>query len=159
MKNSLVPVEEFIARRATFIEKMANNSVAIIFAGQEVTRSNDTEYLFCQNKHFYYLTGFNEPDAVLLLIKGEQAKSQNQNQNQSILFSRAKDALQEVWHGKRIGQALAVTEYAFEQCFTLPEINDLLPSYLSNKTQLSYCFSQLGEQTDSQIQSNKRGHP
>ena len=86
IKNTLLPVAEFSQRRNDFIAQMPVNSIALISAGQEVTRSNDTEYPFCQNKHFYYLTGFNEPDAILALIKGDDARSA-----ESVLFSRAKD--------------------------------------------------------------------
>ena len=75
IKNTLLPVAEFCQRRSNFIAQMPANSIALISAGKEITRSNDTEYPFCQNKHFYYLTGFNEPDAILVLVKTEQATS------------------------------------------------------------------------------------
>ncbi|MEH6453245.1 MAG: aminopeptidase P N-terminal domain-containing protein, partial [Psychromonas sp.] len=75
---------EFKQRREHFFNKMIVNSVAVFPAGQEQTRSKDTEYPFRQNSDFYYLTGFNEPDACLILIKHAE-------QCQTILFNRKKD--------------------------------------------------------------------
>ena len=53
-----LPLSDFSQHRAAFFAKLPNNSIALFPAGSEVTRSNDTEYGFCQNKNFYYLTGF-----------------------------------------------------------------------------------------------------
>lgn len=133
IKHTLLAKSEFINRRAAFIASMADNSVALFGAAKEVTRSNDTEFGFCQNKNFYYLTGFNEPDALLLLIK------HNEQESQAILFCRAKDPLEEVWHGRRIGPEKAVEQYSFDQCFTLAEAEQLIPQYLCDKSQLHYC--------------------
>ena len=134
MENTLLAVDEFITRRDCFFSQMPNHSVALIPAGAEVTRSNDTEYPFCQNKNFYYLTGFHEPDALLVLITEETTKQQ-----QAILFCRAKDPLQEVWHGRRIGQTQAQEVFNFNQCFTLEDIEQLVPEYLQNKKQILFC--------------------
>ena len=139
IKNTLLPVAEFCQRRSQFIAQMPNNSIALISAGKEVTRSNDTEYPFCQSKNFYYLTGFNEPDAILALVKNADGESV-----QSILFSREKDALQEVWHGKRVGQLAAVGTYQVDLCFTLAEINEQLLPLMEGKDAVLIC--QHGEQ-------------
>ena len=90
-------------------------------AASEVTRSNDTEYSFCQNKHFYYLTGFNEPDALLVLIKSNKSQ-------RAILFSLPKDKNHEVWHGRRVGQKKACRDYNFDESFELEEIGKLSTS-------------------------------
>lgn len=130
-----LPIEEFQAHRLAFFKQMPSNSVAIISANTEVTRSNDTEYGFCQDKNFYYLTGFNEPDALLVLVKDEN------NHCESILFCLAKDALQEVWHGRRIGQEKAVADYKVEQAFTCDEIDSYLPDYIDGKSQVLFPFA------------------
>ena len=72
---------EFAARRKRLMAEMAPNSVAIIPAAREVTRSRDTEYPFRQNSDFFYLTGFQEPDGILVLIPGRR-------QGQVIMFCR-----------------------------------------------------------------------
>lgn len=131
IKNTLLSVEEFCQRRHDFIAQMPENSIALITAGKEVTRSNDTEYPFCQNKHFYYLTGFNEPDAVLVLLK-----TANNVQGKSVLFCREKDRLQEVWHGRRVGQQKAVEYYQVDQCFMLSEMHEQIMPLISGKASL-----------------------
>ncbi|MDY6161792.1 MAG: aminopeptidase P N-terminal domain-containing protein, partial [Escherichia coli] len=61
--------QEFQRRRQALVEQMQPGSAALIFAAPEVTRSADSEYPYRQNSDFWYFTGFNEPEAVLVLIK------------------------------------------------------------------------------------------
>ncbi|MCJ8321848.1 MAG: aminopeptidase P N-terminal domain-containing protein [Colwellia sp.] len=136
MKHTLLSVDEFTNRRQRFIEQMPKHSIALIGAASEVTRSNDTEYPFCQNKNFYYLTGFNEPEAVLVLIRSGDDLNHN---GQSILFCRDKDPLQEVWHGLRVGPKQAKSDYGFDQCFVLSDLDKLIPQFINNKQQLLFC--------------------
>ncbi len=140
IKNTLLPVAEFCQRRSDFIAQMPANSIALISAGKEVTRSNDTEYPFCQSKNFYYLTGFNEPDAILAMVKGTDAEAA-----QSILFSREKDSLQEVWHGRRVGQLAAVENYQVDLCFSLAEVNEQLLPLIEGKSAVLICQQEQGE--------------
>lgn len=128
-----LPISEFITHRKNFLSQMANNSIAIFCAANEVTRSNDTEYTFCQSKSFYYMTGFNEPDAMLVLIK--QADTE-----QSILFSLPKDEKHEVWHGRRIGQNKACQHYQFDQCFSLEDKDEFVLQYLNGLEQVYFAF-------------------
>lgn len=128
-----LPISDFKTHRANFFDKMAPNSIAFFGAASEVTRSNDTEYAFCQNKHFYYLTGFNEPDALLVLLKVD-------NREQAILFSLPKDKNHEVWHGRRVGQDKACQYYNFDQSFVLDELTSLVPEYLNGLNQVYFCF-------------------
>jgi len=130
---SSLPMSEFKDHRESFFAKMSDNSIAFFCAAHEVTRSNDTEYNFCQNKSFYYLTGFNEPDALLVLLKRDKTE-------QAILFSLPKDKTQEVWHGRRVGQDRACQEYGFDQCFTLNEQKELISQYLNGLTQVYFSF-------------------
>lgn len=126
-------MSDFKRHRDNFFAKMVDNSVAFFPAGNEVTRSNDTEYAFCQNKNLYYLTGFNEPDALLVLLKRD-------NTEQAILFSLPKDKKQEVWHGRRVGQEKACQAYGFDQCFTLEEQSELITQYLNGLTHVYFAF-------------------
>jgi Xaa-Pro aminopeptidase len=128
-----LPMSDFKHHRDRFFANMSENSIALFSAAHEVTRSNDTEFSFCQNKSFYYLTGFNEPDALLILLKRD-------NIEQTILFSLPKDKMQEVWHGRRIGQEQACQKYGFDQCFTLDEKNELLTHYLDGLSQVYFAF-------------------
>lgn len=130
IKATSISLSEFEQRRLSLIKQMSDNSIAIFSANSEVTRSNDTEYLFCQDKSFYYLTGFNEPDAVLVLIKAETSKS--------VLFVQAKDPLAEIWHGRRIGADAAQKEYGVNEAFSLEKIDDLMPEYIANTHSLYF---------------------
>lgn len=142
--QSQLAVEDFITRRENFLAQMPNNSIAVFKAAEEVTRSNDTEYGFCQNKNFFYLTGFDEPEALLVLVK------HSVNEVQQLLFSLPKDPLQEVWHGRRIGQEQAEQRYGVDVCFTVADINEQLPQLLNNKQQVLFCFHE-NEALTSQI--------
>jgi len=130
-----LPLTDFSKHRTALLAKMPNNSIALFPAASELTRSNDTEYAFCQNKNFFYLTGFNEPDALLVLLKDEQGEGK------SILFSLPKDPLHEIWQGRRVGQVKAVQDYGVEQSFEVADIDSLLPDYLNGKSQVLFGFS------------------
>ncbi|MDP7591846.1 MAG: Xaa-Pro aminopeptidase [Litorilituus sp.] len=127
-------MSEFVTHRKNFFAQMADNSIAFFTAAQEITRSNDTEYAFCQDKNFYYLTGFNEPDAMLVLIKQGGTE-------ESILFSLPKDKNHEVWHGRRVGQVKACEQYQLDQCFTLDEQDELISQYLNGIVQVYFAFN------------------
>lgn len=128
-----LPMSDFDTHRVNFFDKMEFNSIAFFGAAHDVTRSNDTEYAFCQNKNFYYLTGFNEPDALLVLLKTDEDQ-------RTILFSLPKDKSHEVWHGRRVGQEQACKHYNFDQSFVLDELADLIPQYLNNLSKVYFCF-------------------
>lgn len=122
---------EFIKRRKIFFDSMLNNSMAIFSSNQELTRSKDTEFRFRQNSDFYYLCGFNEPDACLLLIK--------QNGNTStVLFNRKKDKTAEIWHGYRLGQEGALTELAVDKAFAIDDFEQTLGELLTDTEHLYY---------------------
>ncbi|MEW6998412.1 Xaa-Pro aminopeptidase [Colwelliaceae bacterium BS250] len=133
--HTRIDVNEFVNRRQALLAKMPNNSVALIPAAKEVTRSRDTEFLFCQDKDFYYLTGFHEPDALLVLVKGD---SNVYGEDESILFCRDKDPQQEVWHGRRIGAEAAESEFAFDVTYVLDELEQILPMYINAKDALLF---------------------
>lgn len=114
-------MNEFQDRRSQFFALMENNSMAIFPASSEKTRSNDTEYPFRQNSDFYYLTGFSEPDACLVLIK-------TTDKHHAVLFNREKDKTAEIWLGYRLGQSAAVSELGFDEAYKI----DLLADHLQN---------------------------
>lgn len=113
----------FAGRRQALLDQMSDNSAAIIFAATEQTRSNDTEYHFRQNSNFFYLSGFGEPDSVILLRKG--------NQPEYVLFNRDKDKMQEIWHGRRLGQAKAQEILGADQAYSINEMEERLTELLN----------------------------
>jgi len=121
---------EFKTRREQLMAQMDAGSIAIIPAASEVTRSRDTEYAFRQDSDFYYLTGFNEPDAVLVLCPSSETPS--------TLFCRDKDKLAEVWHGRRIGFEIAKTDYLFDATSALSKLTEQLIDLVNGQQILFY---------------------
>ena len=121
---------EYRARQHQLLAQMKNNSVALIPAAKEITRSRDTEFPFRQDSDFFYLTGFNEPDAMLVLVKGEEQKS--------ILYCREKDKTAEIWHGRRMGADAAKEQLPIDDAYTLAELDQGLIDAVNQKTTLYY---------------------
>ncbi|MGX1960798.1 Xaa-Pro aminopeptidase [Serratia proteamaculans] len=117
--------QEFNNRRQALLAKMAPASAAIIFSAPEATRSADTEYPYRQNSDFWYLTGFNEPGAVLILVKSDETH------NHSVLFNRVRDLTAETWFGRRLGQEAAPATLGVDRALPFDEINDQLPLLLN----------------------------
>jgi len=122
----------FQQRRQQFIGQMAENSIAIFSAATSKVRSRDTEYRFCQDKYFYYLCGFNEPDAVLILISGAK---KNKTLANSILYCREKDQLAEIWHGKRLGTQQVNSTLLIDNAIDINKFDSTLCDYLDQKQQ------------------------
>lgn len=112
--------QEFLRRRQQLLAKMAPGSAALIFAAPEVTRSADSEYPFRQNSDFWYFTGFNEPEALLVLIKSDDTH------NHSVLFNRVRDKTAEIWFGRRLGQDAAPEKLAVDRALAWDELNEQL---------------------------------
>lgn len=88
-------------RRELVKEKLPTNSVAIFFASPMRNRANDVDFIYHQDPNFFYLTGYREPHAVLLLFKEEQ-EGPNGNYNE-IIFIQPRNATAEMWTGRRMG--------------------------------------------------------
>ncbi|WP_394174246.1 Xaa-Pro aminopeptidase [Thalassotalea litorea] len=153
MTKTHIDVSEFQNRRHRILAQMPVNSIALFPAAKEVTRSRDTEFLFCQEKDFFYLSGFHEPDALLVLIKGDDADTAsdvaaNSDANECILFCRDKDPQAEVWHGRRVGPEVAQSEFGLEHAYGLSELEQVLPLYLNGRDALYFAQGQFKEFDD-----------
>ena len=136
-----ISLSEFQERRARLLSKCANNSICIIAASSLVTRSNDTEYPFRQNSDFWYLTGFNEPDAYLVLSNKPTSKTKagkSGKQHSSVVFVQASDEHAEIWHGRRLGVALAASKLGTDAAFDVDEIDDLLVDLIDGHEHIYY---------------------
>jgi len=112
--------QEYLRRRQALLAAMAPGSAALIFAAPEATRSNDSEYPYRQSSDFWYFTGFNEPEAVLVLIKSDDTH------NHSVLFNRVRDLTAEIWFGRRLGQQAAPEKLGVDRALAFSEINEQL---------------------------------
>ncbi|MCD1127046.1 Xaa-Pro aminopeptidase [Jinshanibacter sp. LJY008] len=113
-------LSEFQRRRQALLSKMVPGSAAIVFAAPERTRSADSEYPFRQNSDFWYLTGFNEPEAALVLIKSDETHSH------SVLFNRVRDLNAETWFGRRLGQDAAPQKLGIDRALPYDDIHQQL---------------------------------
>ncbi len=117
-------------RRQALARLLPINSLAIIPAATECIRNGDAHYRFRQDSDFYYLTGFDEPDAVLLVIAGETGHS--------VLFNRPRALQEEQWTGPRLGQDNAPAVLGVDEAFELSSFESSLPSYLVGKQAIYY---------------------
>ena len=122
---------EFTRRRKKLMSMMDKNSIAIIPGAREVTRSRDTEYPFRQNSDLFYLTGFEEPDAVLVLLPGRR-------QGQVILFCRERDPDMELWNGYRLGPEGAIAYLGLDDAFPIDDLDEILPGLIEGTNRIYY---------------------
>ncbi|HEX3558952.1 MAG TPA: Xaa-Pro aminopeptidase [Pyrinomonadaceae bacterium] len=116
---------------AEFMRRMEPNSVAILPAAREVTRSNDTEYRFRQDSDFYYLTGFPEPDAVAVVAPGRE-------EARYTLFVRPRDKEKETWTGRRAGVEGAKEKFGADAAYAVEEFQEKLAELLDGARNLYY---------------------
>ena len=121
----VISSQEYSRRRQALLAKMQPGSAALIFAAPEVTRSADSEYPYRQSSDFWYFTGFNEPEAVLVLIKS------NDTNNHSVIFNRVRDLTAEIWFGRRLGQEAAPEKLGVDRALAYSEINQQLYQLLN----------------------------
>ena len=124
-----LPKEEFGERRTRVFTQMQPNSALLLFSEIEKRRNNDCSYPFRQDSYFWYLTGFNEPNAALLLLKTEQAEK-------AIIFLRPRDPLLETWNGRRLGVEHAPQQLNVNEAYSIEEFATVLPKILKNLTAL-----------------------
>lgn len=125
----------FQQRRLQLFQAMTDNSVALIASGKEVIRNRDTHYPFRPQSDFYFLTGFNEPDAVLMLSKtGDGYKSH--------LWCRAKDKEKEIWDGYRLGIDAAPEVLDLDSAADVVQLTDDLVTALADKSVVYFSFEQ-----------------
>lgn len=115
---------------AEFIKRMNKDSVAIIASAREATRSNDTYYRYRQDSDFYYLTGFDEPEAIAVIAPARAQKY--------TLFVRPRDPEREIWDGRRAGVEGAKSEYGADEAFPIGEFEEKITDYLNGANHLYY---------------------
>ncbi len=122
---------EFSKRRQHLLRMMGEGAIAILPAKPVSKRNRDTEYPYRPDSDFWYLSGFPEPDAVLVLIPGRK-------HGEYLLFCRERDAQIEQWNGSVAGQEGAVEQYGADDSFPVTDIDDILPGLLENRNQVYY---------------------
>jgi len=117
----------YAERRARLAARI-KRGIAIIPTAPERARNRDSHYPYRYDSYFYYLTGFIEPEAVLVVIAGDQPKS--------VLFCRDKDVEREIWDGFRYGPQQAREVFGFDESHPVGELDARMPDLLANQPQL-----------------------
>jgi Xaa-Pro aminopeptidase len=119
------------ARRARLAQAM-QGGVAVIPTAPERIRNRDTHYPYRFDSHFYYLTGFPEPEAALVIVAGPQPKS--------LLFCREKNEERETWDGFRCGPQGAQERFGFDESYPIAELDTKITGLLGDQPALYYPF-------------------
>ena len=124
---------EYALRRRQLMEAAGDDAILVLPAAPERVRSNDTFYPYRQDSDFWYLSGFQEPEAVLVLIPGRR-------HGESILFCRERDPDREAWDGPRAGQDGAVSRYGMDDAYPIEDLDEILPGLLEGRSRVYYHF-------------------
>jgi len=125
------------AQRRERLVSLMMQGVAVVRTAPERARNRDSSYPYRFDSYFYYLSGFPEPEAVLVLIAGAKPKS--------ILFCREKSPEREIWDGFRYGADQAREIFGFEEAHPISELDELMPQLLANQPSV---FCDIGSDGD-----------
>ncbi|WP_226703839.1 Xaa-Pro aminopeptidase [Microbulbifer elongatus] len=140
---------EYARRRQRLIEALDDNSLAVVPAAREQLRSRDTYFPFRQDSDFSYLTGFEEPESLLVLIPGRK-------QGETLLFCRERDTEKEMWDGPRLGPERAAEQCGLCDAFPIGDLDDILPGLLEGRDLIYYTmgrFPQLDRRLQGYLQA------
>jgi Xaa-Pro aminopeptidase len=122
-------ISTYTTRRQRLAEAMGGG-VAVIPTAPERIRNRDSHYPYRFDSYFYYLTGFDEPEAALVIVAGESPKS--------LLFCRSRNEEREIWEGFRHGPEAARERFGFDEAQVIDTLDEALPRLLENQPALYY---------------------
>ena len=125
-------------RRRQLMRIAGDNAILVLAAAPERIRSRDTHYPYRQDSDFWYLTGFDEPSAVLVLVPGRA-------HGETLLFCRERDPEREGWDGPRLGPERACEALGLDDAYPIDDLDDILPGLLEGRSRVYYHF---GRDTD-----------
>jgi Xaa-Pro aminopeptidase len=128
-----ISAKEFAKRRDLLMQSMEPNSIAILPAAPIRMRNRDVEFAYRQDSDFYYLSGFPETEAVMVLLPGRE-------HGEYVLFCQEKDPEKELWTGYRVGQDAACKDYGADDAFPIGDIDEILPGLLEGRERMYYAM-------------------
>lgn len=123
--------KEFAKRRQHLMDIMGPDTVAVLPNAPVANRNRDVDYPYRSDSNFHYLTGFDEPESVLVLIPGRE-------HGEYILFCRERDLDKEIWDGYRAGQDGAINNFGADDSYPISDLDDILPGLLEDKEKVYY---------------------
>ena len=128
MKNN------FSERRLQLSNKVLDDSAIIVASALVKSRISDTDYAYRQDSNFYYLSGYEEPDSLILIRP-------NHDKEKFIIFCRDRDPLREQWDGFRTGQDGAIEEYQADNAYSINSIDQMMPELLAGVKNIYFSMS------------------
>jgi Xaa-Pro aminopeptidase len=125
----------YAQRRKLLADQMRSRGggVAVVFTAPEVVRNRDSDYPFRWDSYFYYLTGFPEPEAALVLRVADGS-------TESVLFCRDKNEEREIWDGFRFGPQAAREQFGFDRTFSITALDEQVPALLADQPAIYYAL-------------------
>ncbi len=136
----MISLNEFIKRRNALLKKINPQGIAIFPAAPIAMRNGEYEYPYRQNSDFYYLTGFEEPEAIAVLAP-------KRSEGEFILFTRSRQREREIWEGPRAGPEGARKNYGAQQAFSIESFTQKLPDLLIGRKEI-YCLLGINKEFD-----------
>jgi Xaa-Pro aminopeptidase len=130
MPDSVTSTMDIHAQRRARLARAMGSGIAIVPTAPERTRNRDAHYPYRFDSYFYYLTGFGEPEAVLVVIAGEPPRS--------MLFCRDRDPERELWDGFRHGPEGARAAFGFDEAASISQLDARMPELLADRDAI-YC--------------------
>ena len=128
-----ITASEFARRRKQLMRMVGDDAILVLPAAPERVRSHDTFYPYRQDSDFWYLCGFPEPEAVLVLVPGRK-------HGETLLFCRERDPEREGWDGPRAGQDGAVEDFGMDDAYPIDDLDEILPGLLEGRSRVYYHF-------------------
>ncbi|MET0124707.1 MAG: Xaa-Pro aminopeptidase [Pseudomonas caspiana] len=133
-----IPKSEYARRRKALMAQMEPNSIAILPAAAVAIRNRDVEHVYRQDSDFQYLSGFPEPEAVVVLIPGREY-------GEYVLFCRERNPQRELWDGLRAGQEGAIRDFGADDAFPINDIDEILPGLIEGRDRV---YSAMGSNAE-----------
>ena len=137
-KPLTMPGKAYARRRKQLMRIAGDDTILILPAAPERVRSRDTHYPYRQDSDLLYLTGFPEPEAVLVLVPGRA-------HGETVLFCRERDPDREGWDGPRFGTEGAVEAFGLDDAYPITDLDDILPGLLEGRSRVYYHFGRDAE--------------
>jgi Xaa-Pro aminopeptidase len=129
----MIKPAEFARRRKQLMRMADEDAILILPSAPLRVRSHDTHYPYRQDSDFWYLSGFPEPEAVLVLVPGRK-------HGETLLFCRDRDPEREAWDGPRAGPEGAVEAYGVDDAYPITDLDEILPGLLEGRSRVYYHF-------------------
>ncbi len=129
----MIKPAEFARRRKQLMRMADQDAILVLPSAPARVRSHDTHYPYRQDSDFWYLSGFPEPEAVLVLVPGRK-------HGETLLFCRERNPEREAWDGPRAGPEGAVERYGCDDAYPIADLDEILPGLLEGRSRVYYHF-------------------